>query len=48
MRYVGKTVRKKFMFTPGNQPLILLELQMGVGVVDVSCFSTKTYFVTPY
>ena len=48
MRYVGKLVRKtKIMFTPGNQPL-LSELQMGVGVGDFSCFSTKTYFVTPY
>ena len=48
MRYVGKIVRKtKIMFTPGNQPL-LSELQVGVGVRDVSFFSTKTYFVTPY
>ena len=48
MRYVGKLVRKtKIMFTPGNQPL-LSELQVGVGVGDFSCFSTKTHFVTPY
>ena len=43
-----KLVRKtKIMFTPGNQPL-LLELQIGVGVGDVSCFSANTYVVTPY
>ena len=47
MRYVGKNRAQKIMFTPGNQPLFS-ELQMGVGVGDVSCFSMKTYVVTPY